>query len=226
MWATNWAFYRFILRSRERTVFLRRRPFQTNRYNSIFALTSQLRAVLNSITEFSDEEFQLMESFIESISLKRNQAILKEGQYCSNIYFVASGSLCNCYYNDGIKMNLNFTFENQFTTSIEAYINREPSKIAIQAIEKSLVWSINIRAMRQEYPENINVTTLIRRLAIRILFATEEHHNMMIMHTPAERYSYLMEKKPELIQKLSLSNLASYIGITRETLSRIRGNKY
>ena len=189
-------------------------------------MTSQIKTVLNSITEFSDQELRLIEPFIESIPLKKNHAILKEGQYCSNVYLVESGGLCNCYNKDGIEVNLSFTFENQFTTSFEAYINQEPSKIAIRAMERSMVWSINSRAMRHANPENTNIATFIRRLAIRILFATEEHHNMMMMNTPADRYRYLLEKKPELIQRVSLTHLASYIGITRETLSRIRSNKY
>ena len=189
-------------------------------------MTSQLKIILTSVTEFSDEEFRLIEPFIESISLKKNQIILDEGQYCSHIYLVESGSLRNCYNNDGLDVNLSFTFVNQFTTNFEAYLNQEPSKIIIQAMEKSVIWSINSRAIRRENPGNVNIATFIRRLAIRMLFGTEEHHNMMRMNAPADRYNYLLQKKPELIQKVSLANIASYIGITRETLSRIRSNKY
>lgn len=189
-------------------------------------MTSQLKIILKSLTEFSNEELRLMNPFMESFSLKKNQIILEEGRLCSHIYFVESGSLRNCYNKDGLDVNLSFTFENQFTTNFEAYLNHEPSKIIIQAMEQSVIWTINSRALRRGNPDNVNIATFIRRLAIRMLFATEEHHNMMRMNTPADRYNYLLQKKPELIQKVSLTNLASYIGITRETLSRIRSNKY
>ena len=135
--------------------------------------------------------------------------------------------LRNYYNNDGLDINLSFTFENQFTTSFEAYINREPSKITVQAMEKSVVWKINSRAFNKEYGSSTTFSTFIRRLAKRMLLITEEHHNMMMMmNAPADRYQYILDKKPELIQRIPLTYLASYIGITRETLSRIRSNKY
>lgn len=189
-------------------------------------MTSQLIKILENIVPFSEEELRLIEPFIERISLQKNELLLEEGQYCSTLFFVESGSLRNFYNKDGVDINLTFVFENQFTSNIEAYISRELSRINIQAMEKSVVWVINRRAMQNAIPENSNISTFIRRIAIRILFATEEHHNMMMMNTPTERYGYILEKKPELIQRISLTHLASYLGITRETLSRIRSNKY
>lgn len=189
-------------------------------------MTSKLKSILNNITQFSDEEFELIEPFFERIELARDEVLLAEGQPCTTIFLVESGILRNYYNNDGLDINLSFTFEKQFTTNFEAYISRELSKITIQAMEKSVVWKINSRAFSKEYGSSTTFSTFIRRLAIRMLFVTEEHHNMMMMNTPADRYQYILDKRPELIKRISLTHLASYIGITRETLSRIRSNKY
>ncbi len=189
-------------------------------------ITSKLKNILNDIVEFSEDEYQLIEPYFEHVTLKKNEKLLDEGQPCTSIFLVESGILRNYYNNDGLDVNLSFTFEKQFTTSFEAYINREPSNIIIQAIKKSDVWIIRSRDLSREIGKIDNFSTFIRRTAIRVLFATEEHHNMMMMNLPADRYRYLQEKKPELIQGVSLTHLASYIGISRETLSRIRSNKY
>lgn len=189
-------------------------------------ITSKPKNILSDIVQFSDDEWELIEPYFERVILKKNEVLLEEGQLCNVVFLVESGVLRNYYNNDGLDVNLSFTFENQFTTNFEAYINREPSKIIIQAIEESVVWVIKNREFRKEKGSFANLSTFIRRIAIRILFATEEHHNMMMMNSPADRYRYLLEKKPELIQRISLTHLASYIGITRETLSRIRSNKY
>lgn len=189
-------------------------------------ITPKLQEILDSIVQFSEDEYHLLEPYIERVTLKKNQVLLVEGQLCTSIFLVETGILRNYYNNNGLDVNLRFTFENQFTTSFEAYINREPSKIIIQAIEKSDVWIIKVRDVSKQTDSFENFSTFIRRIAIRILLATEEHHNMIMMNLPADRYRYLLEKKPELIQRISLTHLASYIGITRETLSRIRSNKY
>lgn len=189
-------------------------------------MTSKLESILNTITQFSEEELELIEPFFERIELVRDEVLLAEGQPCTAVFLVESGILRNYYNNNGLDINLSFTFEKQFTTNFEAYISREPSKITIQAMEKSVVWIVKTRAFNKEHGSSTTFSTFIRRLAIRMLLVTEEHHNMMMMNTPADRYQYILDKKPELIKRIPLKHLASYIGITRETLSRIRNNKY
>lgn len=174
---------------------------------------------------FLKKNWRLSNPFL-NVELARDEVLFEAGQACTTIFLVESGMLRNYYNNDGLDINLSFSFANQFTTSFEAYINREPSKISIQAMEKSVVWKINSRAFSKEYGSSTTFSTFIRRLAIRMLLITEEHHNMMMMNTPAERYQCILNKKPELIKRIPLTHLASYIGITRETLSRIRSNKY
>jgi CRP-like cAMP-binding protein len=189
-------------------------------------MTPKLRSLLTDVSPFTEAELLFLESFIKPISLDKQEYLIAEGDYCMHLYLVASGCLRNFFNNDGVDVNLSFTFEGQFVTSFEAYANREPSKICIQAMEQSEVWVINSRAFPKEHSYYAAFSTFIRRLAIRILLATEEHHNMMRMNAPADRYQYIVEKKPELLQRIPLAHLASYIGITRETLSRIRSNKY
>lgn len=189
-------------------------------------MTPKLESILKNIAQFSEGELELIEPFFERVELARDEVLLEEGQPCTAVFLVESGILRNYYNNDGLDINLSFTFEKQFTTNFEAYISREPSKITILAMEKSVVWIMKTRAFTQEHGSSTTFSTFIRRLAIRMLLTTEEHHNMMMMNTPADRYHYILDKKPELIQRIPLKHLASYIGITRETLSRIRSNKY
>ena len=189
-------------------------------------ITSKVKDILQNIIQFSEDEYKFIEPYFEPVVLKKNQTLLEEGQLCNAVFLVESGLLRNYYDNDGLDVNLSFALENQFTTNFEAYVNHESSKISIEAIEKSEVWIIKIRDIPREKGSFANLSTFIRRVAIRILFATEEHHNMIMMNSPVDRYQYLLKKKPELIQRIPLTHLASYIGITRETLSRIRSNKY
>jgi CRP-like cAMP-binding protein len=187
---------------------------------------AKIHSFLTNISPFTEEELEFLASFITPIILQKNENLVAEGQTCNQLFLVESGCLRNYFNNNGTDVNLSFTFEGQFVTSFEAYLHREPSKIVIQAMEQSAVWAINSREFPKEHLYYTSFSTFIRRLLIRILTVTEEHHNMMRMNAPADRYQYILEKKPELVQKIPLSQLASYLGITRETLSRIRSNKY
>jgi CRP-like cAMP-binding protein len=121
-------------------------------------ITSKLQNILNNITPFTHEQLELMGPYFELVQLARDEVLLEEGQNCTTIFLVESGMLRNYYNNNGLDINLSFTLENQFTTSFEAYINREPSKISIGAMEKSVVWKINNR----DFPKNTVVQLLFQ----------------------------------------------------------------
>jgi len=189
-------------------------------------MTPAIKSIFKSISHFTEDELNFLDSYIKPVALRKNENLIAEGQTCNHLFLVEQGCLRNYYNNDGSDVNLNFTLDGQFVTSFESYANREPSKIIIQAMEKSLVWMINSRSFPKEHEHYTPFSTFIRRLLIRLLLTTEEHHNMMRMNIPADRYEYMLKNKPELLQRISLTHLASYIGITRETLSRIRSNSY
>jgi CRP-like cAMP-binding protein len=69
------------------------------------------------------------------------------------------------------------------------------------------------------------ISKFFRRLAIHQLLDSEAHSNLFKIYTPTERYRYIEQHKPELLQRIPLSQLASYLGVKRETLSRIRAKK-
>jgi CRP-like cAMP-binding protein len=179
-----------------------------------------------SVFPFSQQELKIVSDLMTPINLTKNEVILEEGQHCNTIYLIENGCLRSYYNNDGVDITLSFSFEDQFTTSFMAYVNREPSNIIISAMENSKVWLLNNRAYPRQQDSTNAFSTFIRRVAIRILAQTEEHYTMMRINTPADRYDYILKNKPELLQRIPLSYLASYLGVSRETLSRIRGNKY
>ncbi|ANI89772.1 hypothetical protein A9P82_11020 [Arachidicoccus ginsenosidimutans] len=190
-------------------------------------IDSAIKDHILKVYPFSEDELLTISPFFSKIELGKGVDLLREGSLCNAIYFVESGSLRSFYMKeDGSEVNLHFTFEGEYTTNFMAYLNREPSQVTIQAMEDSIIWQLNPRNYPRPKGSNHPFSTFIRRLAIRLLTATEEHYNMLMMNNPVERYQYILTHKPFLLQKVSLGNLASYLGITRETLSRIRNNKY
>ena len=154
--------------------------------------------------------------------LKKGEAILKEGEVCRSFYLVENGYLRTWYNKNGVPINLHFTFEGEFISNLKSFKSKGPSEVTIEAGEPTAIWIFDLNTMSAEIKGHQAISNFVRRLAVRVLLASEEHSNLFKMYTPTERYHYIEKNKPELLQRISLSQLSSYLGVTRETLSRIR----
>ncbi len=185
-------------------------------------LQDSIKKVSKRIT---DEDIPLLVSCAQSRELKKGEVLLKEGEICREFYLVEEGYLRMYYNKDGVPINLNFAFEGDFISNSRSINGRNPSELIIEAGEDARVWVFNIDVVITEFDAHPQIVLFIRRLSVHILLAAEEHSNLFKLYTPTERYRYIEKNNPKLLQRISLSQLASYIGVTRETLSRIRGKR-
>ncbi|HLZ16638.1 MAG TPA: Crp/Fnr family transcriptional regulator [Cyclobacteriaceae bacterium] len=185
-----------------------------------------LTTAIQHMTDLFDAEEALFKAVMSSRRLKKGEIVLQEGTVCRAVYFVEEGYL-RTYYNkeDGSIVNLNFTFEGEFTGDLKSAISREPSTLSIEAGEDSLLWIFDLNKLSPEMKSHPSVSRFIRRTALQMLLASEARGNLLKMYTPAERYHYLERNTPHVLQRVSLSHLASFLGVSRETLSRIRAKK-
>ncbi len=154
--------------------------------------------------------------------LAKGDNILKAGQICRSILFVESGLLRTYVNKEGTEINTHFTLEGFFCTNLKSLRSGTVSDSSIQAIETSLVYEFNKDLLLNLYQSSSEIESFGRKLLEQLLVEQEEHSNFFKIYTPTERYHYLQHHTPELLQRVSLSQLSSYLGIARETLSRIR----
>jgi len=174
----------------------------------------------------TDEDISLLVSCVVSKELKQGEPLLKEGEVCRAFYLVEKGYLRTHYNKDGVRINLNFTLEGNFTTNIKSFKTHELSEFTIEAGEDTSVSIFDLDVIAKEFNSHPQIILFIRRLAMHLLLAAEEHSKLFKMYTPTERYRYIEKNNPALLQRISLSQIASYLGVTRETLSRIRAKKH
>lgn len=184
-----------------------------------------LREHVTQILKLSDEEFSVLLGCVQTRTLKKGEILLREGDVCRFFYLVDKGYLRTYYNKDGIAINLNFTFEGAYTTDLKSFKGRQPSELIIEAGEPTSLWIFNLQTVPEVFQTMPNILRFVRRLAIHMLLASEEHSKLFKIYTPTERYRYIEKHNPQLLQRISLSQMASYLGVTRETLSRIRGKK-
>ncbi len=153
---------------------------------------------------------------------KKGAVILQEGKICRHIYFVASGCLRTYTLNNGTEVNTDFTFEGGFATNLRSLRTAGASDTTIEAYEPSVLYRFESNAMLELYTTIPGAETFGRTVTEQVLMRQEAHANMFRLLTGKERYQYLLTTQPEILQRISLSQIASYLGIARETLSRIR----
>lgn len=186
--------------------------------------TYNLDSKIRSIENISDNSLELLHNCIKQKNIDKEQFLLTEGSVCKKIYFVEKGLLRSFYNKDGKDVNLDFFLENSFTTHLKSLQSGQPSEYFLQAVEKTTVWEFDKEKVLQLYTKSAEVVSFGRKLLELLLAAQEEHTNLFKLYSGAERYQYLLQHKPQLFQRVSLTHLASFMGISRETLSRIRKN--
>lgn len=181
-----------------------------------------LKNTFDEILKISDEDWLLFESILKPIYLKKGDFLLKEGQVCKGIYFVSVGALRTYHLHDGKEINTCFNFEYDLLREIESMTNNTPSTKNIQALEDCLVFFINREKLIDLYKKSDFYQTLGRMILEQLAISEQKYSFLLSSYSPKERYLQILENQPELIQRVSLQHLASYLGISRESLSRIR----
>jgi CRP-like cAMP-binding protein len=186
---------------------------------------NNLKSYIESITEFSEESWSILSNCLTEMDFKKNETLLKEGQVCKSIFYITAG-ICKSYYNlEGKEINTAFYFENDFATNINSLRTDSRSAYNIKACEKTKAIAINKTKLLEAYQLSHQIETFGRLVLERIMAKQEEHSDSFKLLTPKQRFDNLVSKHPEFLQRVSLTQAASYLGISRETLSRLRAIK-
>jgi CRP-like cAMP-binding protein len=184
------------------------------------------KAYIAKKAQLTAEEFELIKSLSISRKLKKRQFLLQEGDICHYACFVAKGCLRTYRVaEDGTEHSLRFSVENWWTSDRESYVDQTPSKSNIEALEDSelLLWrKENFERLINEIPA---LAKFVEKLLAKSLQVNQNRIYTHISQSTEERYDNLTKTYPDLFARVPLHMIASYLGVTRETLSRIR-NQY
>jgi CRP/FNR family transcriptional regulator, anaerobic regulatory protein len=179
--------------------------------------------ILESLGTISDAAKVSLQKRVVKKECPKNHLLLKEGKICRHLYFITQGCARSFYYKDGKEITSWFAFETDAVTSMYSFVSQKPSFENIEILEESVLYAIsfdNLQKMYLEYPE----FNLIGRLFTEKYYIELEERVMSLQFlTAKERYQKLLAQQPMLLQRVTLGQVASYLGITQETLSRIRG---
>lgn len=139
------------------------------------------------------------------------------------IAFIKSGATRSFHTDDNlVETNLLLRSENEFMTDYESFIRQEPSALTIQAIEKGEAIFLDYAGLNSLYDTSFYWNKFGRIISEQIFLNSKRRTEQMLFLTPKERYLLLLKDHPNYFQKYSLKHIASYLGITPQSLSRIR----
>jgi CRP-like cAMP-binding protein len=187
---------------------------------------NNLKASIESIFALSEENWEILSTCLVVVKLKKNSFLLQAGELCDSIFFIHNGYCRSFHINDGNEVNINFHFENELITNIKSYTKKVGSEYSIQACENMVVVKINKNELIKRVYKNTQEFEIFGRKMLEfMIMKQDEHLNLFKLYTPQQRYEYIEKNRPEIIRRIPLTQIASYLGVTRETLTRIRKKK-
>jgi CRP-like cAMP-binding protein len=163
-----------------------------------------------------------LQDCFEQVVLSKNEYLLTEGKVCRHLYFLQQGALRGFYTLEGKEITYWFGFENDFVTSFHSFITQEPAIENIQLIEGSILWAISKDTLTGLFNQYHEIERLVRIVYEKYYIRLEERFVNAQFKTAAERYENLLLQTPHILERVPLGPVASYLGISQETLSRIR----
>lgn len=183
----------------------------------------QLYDNISRYIDLSADEFGQFAGFFQLKSFKKKEIVLKEGEYCLFEGFVLNGCFKIYYLNEsGFEQTLYFAVEGWWITDIDSLINDVPSILNIEAIMDSKVLMISKKDKEHLYETMPQAEKLFRIMNQRSSVALQRRILSLTGKTADKRYLEFLDKYPGLEQKLTQQQMASYLGITHEFLSKIR----
>ena len=182
----------------------------------------RLMDFLHTIYPMSDGLQEHLQRILKLQRLAKNDYLLKVGQVSDKVYFVESG-LVRCYYlKNKREICSSFMKEGDVTFSVESFYTQTPSHEAIQAIEDTTVYYITYTILQRIYREFPEFNFTGRVLTEHYYTLSEQRIRALWMQKSTERYDYLIAHEPELVKRVPVKYLASYLGLNGNYLSTIK----
>jgi CRP/FNR family transcriptional regulator, anaerobic regulatory protein len=200
---------------------------QNRKLNDNGALDArQVIRVLNLISPLSTALRECIQGYLKPERLPRKHHLLSEGQTSNRIYFIQEGCARAYYFDlDGREHTCWFMGSLDIMISVYSFFTQLPSSENIELLEDSILLSVTWDELQSIYADHPEFNFHGRIISQKYYIQAEERAIILRTKSPAERYQLLLKTYPNILQKASLGQIASFLCITQETLSRIRARR-
>lgn len=185
-------------------------------------MTSYIDKINSYIEALDNETLTALQSISSDKKYKKGDLLLRHNEVCGKSFLLIDGIARKYYLNDGREITTELYFANDLAVSFDSYTLQKPSREFIEALTDVTVSIIHYQAFQEvkiKFPKLLNLDLMLAEYyGIWVENRLFQFHTM----TATERYLDILKKSPHIVQSLPITIIASYLGISLETLSRIR----
>jgi CRP-like cAMP-binding protein len=184
-------------------------------------MTVELKSFLSQYATLAPTQMDEITSHFKKLKIKKNDYLLREGEICKDLVFVQQGCLRLYYVADEVEVSVWFAFSNSSAIELYSFISEKPTNYFLQCIEDSEIWYLPKTELNKLYKTYPAMQELIRIFWEDVLLNLIDRFTSLQKDSASERYLALLAR-PQYLQKIPQKYLASFLGITPTSLSRIR----
>src|SRR5690554_4365435 len=173
----------------------------------------------------SGSDWEAFNPFFKHLEVPAKTVLLAEGQVSKTMFFIEKGCVRTWINSDGKEITTQFFFEGDTVSSIESFRTNQPSLYSIESIEPCVLQTISQKDFQSVLENSPEMKEEIQEHLFRRLVQSQKLFFSFLKNTPQQRYQELIEKQPQIIQRIPQHYIASYLGITSVSLSRIRNRR-
>jgi len=180
-----------------------------------------LKKHIEKIVSIETDELEQVASLFTQKKIKKNQFLIRENEIVNEAYYIISGLVKLTYTDDLGKLHIvSFAMEDWWESDFNAYFNRSRATMSLQCIEDTEVLCLSIENYELICEKNPAMQLFLIKLSNSGFIASQQRILSLLTNNAQERYQQLINRYPTLIQRVPKNQLALYLGVSRETLSR------
>lgn len=171
------------------------------------------------------ENWHIFSPYFKQVAVPAKTVLLQEGKISRTMFFIEKGCLRTWINNDGKEITTQFFFEGDSVSSIESFRTHQPSLYSIESIEPCTLQAISQKDFQEVVENSPKLKQDFEEHLFKRLFQTQQFAFSHLKNNPQKRYEELIEQFPHIVQRVPQHYIASYLGITSVSLSRIRNRR-
>jgi len=182
-----------------------------------------MRQYIENITgTIPDKDWELYQQHLTVTEVQKGQTILHFGKSCQTIWHMTEGAVRKLEMDNGIEKTTHFYIAPKVFTVLHSALTGEPSDLSIICEEDCVFLTLDLKELAHLYEQSIHVERIGRRMAEEEFIEEFSIRRMFLKLDALQRYEYMEQKHPEVLKRFQLKDVATFLGVTPETLSRLR----
>ncbi len=183
-----------------------------------------IKHISSTIPYLNKNTLNVLEKSFSKEEVKKGHLLQKQGKVCNNLYFISEGVCRSFSLKEEKEFTTWFGFKNNFITSYISFFSKEPSYESLEMLTDGILYKISSINFFENRISSAQVEKIINHFNSLYTIQLEKRLFIIQTYSAIEKYRQIITDEPHLIQHIPNKYLASYLGITRETLSRIRSS--